>query len=64
MISLISLLMKRCFLCLQSGEKKKDDETVDSLGEDLSVWAKNGLKVHFAPLSLKHVYVLCDSRSS
>lgn len=56
--------MKRCFLCLQSGEKKKDDETVDSLGEDLSVWAKNGLKVHFAPLSLKHVYVLCDSRSS
>ena len=25
-------------LCRQSGEKKKDDETVDSLGEDLSVW--------------------------
>lgn len=22
----------------QSGEKKKDDETVDSLGEELSVW--------------------------
>lgn len=38
---------------LQSGEKKKDDETVDSLGKDLSVWTfKENLKYFSYSLTL------------
>lgn len=39
-IAMLGNRRKNCpFLCLKSGEKKKDDETVDSLGEDFSYFA-------------------------
>lgn len=59
-------ILNSILICLQSGEKKKDDETVDSLGEDLSVWTnKWELKVLLSPFNTELLCVfVCGSRSS
>lgn len=59
-------LDQKRFLCSQSGEKKKDDETVDSLGEEC--WDLQITKWRSSGKFLKHICVylriMCHPRSS